>query len=101
MSDHCTVIRGEDEDGNEVFSITGPDGEEGDCFEYGDFATCETKRYGLVYCRMESPDDTPMVYRVAKAEEVPSEIEDAELEYESGDEEEGESADDGIVDVET
>jgi len=67
------------------YSITAPDGTEGDSFDYGDVALVRDQSGDIFLCEMDGPLDEPKVERVTDTETIPCESE--EIEFGPGEEE--------------
>lgn len=66
------------------YSVTAPDGTEGDSFDYGEAALVRDQDGDIFFCEMDGPDDEVKVERVMDTEAVPSDV--VEIEFEPGDE---------------
>ena len=83
MENTCTVLKGDDQ---EHYSITCWDGTEGDLYEYGDLATVVCEKTGdIYYCLRNDASETSPVFRVVRAEAVPTEDEEIEITDDEGD----------------
>ena len=66
------------------YSVTAPDGTEGDSFDYGETALVRDENGDIFFCEMDGPDDEAKVERVMDTEVVASDV--VEIEFEPGDE---------------